>query len=496
MRKLLLLALPLALLWGVSQAQSPVLEFSDLEGWWSADPSFAGETSRVALHFETVDGKPVAKLSLPAIAVFDVSLGVVTISGNRLDTQPLSFPLTYDANQKTLRGVLPKDAVPVYPIAVEFKRGQPLPKPAPPTWKAPQPTRLWSVETGSPVSAALARDPASGLLLVGTDAGVLHAIAEDGSPRWKYSAGGAIRAEPAIIQRHVYVSADSGFTAKLDIATGREAWRVRTDQVSAPRLPATDGNTRWDRYGSGIVAAGKRLYLASRDQNLYALDRETGATLWKYPASDIMTATPALYRDLVLIADYAGKVQAVNATDGKLRWSYDAKLAVPGDLVVDGDQVLVGSRSYELIALDAASGRERWKHYYWFSWIESPPVVRDGVIYTGSSDATKVYAIDAQDGQLRWKTDVPGWAWPRPAVSDRLVIAAVSGSGAYPGFRAGARVALDRASGAIRWMHLEPPSQRVIDAGQSWGYAAAPVISGATVYAADLTGKVSAFELE
>ena len=77
-------------------------------------------------------------------------------------------------------------------------------------------------------------------------------------------------------------------------------------------------------------------------------------------------------------------------------------------MVVAGDRVLVGSRSYDLIALDAATGKELWKHYYWFSWIESPPVVRDGVVYTGSSDATNVYAINLADGSLRWKTAVPG----------------------------------------------------------------------------------------
>jgi outer membrane protein assembly factor BamB len=156
----------------------------------------------------------------------------------------------------------------------------------------------------------------------------------------------------------------------------------------------------------------------------------------------------------------------------------------------------VGSRSYELIALDAANGHERWKHYYWFSWIESPPVIRAGVVYTGSSDATQVYAIDGGSGRLLWKTAVPGWAWPRTAVNERYVVAGTSGSGAYPGFRAGALVALDRATGAVRWMHIDPPSQAIVDARQYWGYVAAPLIAGQTVYAADLTGRVSAFRLD
>jgi outer membrane protein assembly factor BamB len=484
------------LLTGPSHGQSAALKIADLQGWWSADPSFAGESSHVALHFEVVEGKPGAKLSLPAIAAYDVSLGAVSISGNTVAMQEIEFPLTYDAASGTLRGVLPKDAVPVYRIPVEFRRGPPLVKPPPPTWQAPKPKLKWSVETGSAVWAGLARDPATRLLFVGNDAGVLHAIADDATVRWKFATGGPIRSQPTVIKDHVYVTSDAGYTCKLDVRSGTEVWRSGTDAVNPPRLPAADEKTRWDRYGSGSVADARQLYVASRDKNLYALDLGTGTPRWKFAASDIMTATPALYRDLVLIADYSGKVQAVGAADGKLRWTYDAQLAVPGDLVIDGDQVLLGSRSYDLIALDAATGRERWKHYYWFSWIESPPVVRDGVVHTGSSDATAVYALDARSGQLRWKTAVPGWAWARTPVNDDIVVAGTAGSGAYPGFRSGALVALDRKTGAIRWLHVEPPSQAVIDAKQYWGYVAAPLIAGKVVYAADLAGRVQAFALD
>jgi outer membrane protein assembly factor BamB len=478
----------------VSCAQAaPGLQAAELAGWWRADPEYAGESSPVALHILD-DGKR-AELSLPAIGAYDIPLGTVEISGDSLDTKPLSFPLTYDAASGTLRGYLPKDAVPVYRIPIEFRRGEPLLKPSPPNWAAQRPTTKWTVEVGGPIWAGLEHDRKTGLLFVGNDAGVLHAIADDGSVRWKFETGKPVKARPAAIGAHVYVTSDSGYLFKLAAGTGEELWRARIDAGSPPRLPATEKDTRWDRYGSSVVADGNRLFVASRDHNLYALDIRTGKSLWKHAASDMMTATPALYRDLALIADYAGKVQALGAADGKVRWTYDAKLAVAGDLSVDGDQVLVGSRSYELIALDAATGRERWKHYYWFSWIESPPVVRDGTIYTGSSDAVSVYAIDARSGKLRWKTAVPGWAWGRPAVNDDFVVAGTAGAGEYPGFRAGSLVALDRRSGAIRWLYLEPPTKSVADSNKGWGFAASPVIVGNVVYAADLSGRVSAFTL-
>jgi outer membrane protein assembly factor BamB len=293
----------------------------------------------------------------------------------------------------------------------------------------------------------------------------------------------------------VYLASDSGFLYKLDKRSGAERWRAKIDRGSPERIPPSKEGSRWDRYGSSIVADGKHVYVGSRDNTVYALELATGKEQWRVQTQDMLTATPALYRDMVLFADYKGLVQAVGASDGKQRWSYDAKLPVAGDLVVDENRVFVGSRTYDLIALDAANGKELWKHYYWFSWIESPPVVRDGVVYTGSSDGVGVFAIDARDGKLRWKAPVPGWAWPRTAVSKQLVVAGTVGLGAYPGSRAGSLVGIDRASGAIRWMYLEPPSAATLEKKTEWGFAAAPAMSDDVVYAADLQGRVHAIEV-
>jgi outer membrane protein assembly factor BamB len=112
-----------------------------------------------------------------------------------------------------------------------------------------------------------------------------------------------------------------------------------------------------------------------------------------------------------------------------------------------------------------------------------------------ASDATNVYALDLADGSLRWKTAVPGWSWQRTAVNEKWVIAGTAGAGEYPGRRAGSLVALDRATGAIRWLHLEPPSKETLEAKKGWGFGASPVIGDGMVYAADLDGKVHAFEL-
>jgi outer membrane protein assembly factor BamB len=477
-------------------AAQTTVRFEDLSGWWSADPVHAGESSHVALQFLEKDGKQEARLWLMAIGAYDIPLGTVTLSGNSIDTKPESFPLAWNPTTQTLSGHLPADAAPVYNIPIEFKRSEPAEKPSPTDWKskAPRPKVRWSVETGAPVWAGLERDAASGTLFVANEQGDLHAIDRDGKVRWKFATGKPIRSQPKVIGKDVYLASDSGYLYRLDSKSGAEKWRAPIGGTE-PRLPANDPKTRWDRYGSSVVADKQRLYIASRDKNLYALDIKSGREAWRVAADDIMTATPALHGDLVYFADYSGKVRAVSARDGTPRWTYDARLAVPGDLVVAEGLVLVGSRSYDLIALDVTTGKEHWKAYRWFSWIESPPVVRGGALYTGSSDATNVYAIGVSDGSLFWKTPVPGYSWQRIAMTANLLITGTLGRGAYPASRNGSLFALDRETGAIRWLYLDPPSEETVKAGKNWGFAASPVIGDGVVYAADFNGRVYAFDL-
>src|SRR5688500_11271935 len=115
---------------GPAHAQDAVRS-ADLVGAWAADPVHGGESSHVALQFLQNDDKLAARLSIPAIAVYDVSLGEVSIAGHSIDTKALSQPLTWNPSSKTLRGYLTAEAVPIYRILVEFTRGPPEAKPAP-----------------------------------------------------------------------------------------------------------------------------------------------------------------------------------------------------------------------------------------------------------------------------------------------------------------------------------------------------------------------------
>jgi outer membrane protein assembly factor BamB len=236
---------------GCTARAADAFKFSDITGWWSAEPSYAGESSRVLLHFMEENGEQSVRISLLDIGGYDVPIGTVTIAGDTLDMQPYPFPLQYDAAKGTLSGELPEAAVPVNKIPIEFHRIEPMAKPVLPTWDAPRPRTEWTFDTKAAVWAAIERDPASGDLFVGNDAGTLHALERSGALRWKFETGNPIKARPAVIGDAVYVASDSGFLHKLDKRSGTQRWQARIDTGSPERLPVSEEMSRWDRRDRG-----------------------------------------------------------------------------------------------------------------------------------------------------------------------------------------------------------------------------------------------------
>jgi outer membrane protein assembly factor BamB len=233
----LLFGLGLALV--VAATANPVraetFQFADVVGWWSAEPQYGGDSSRVVLHFLEDNGKQAVRISLLGIGGYEVPIGTVAIDGMTLDMKPYPFPLRFDPKAGTLSGVMAEEAVPVYKIPVEFHRIEPLAKPAPRTWDLPRPHVRWTFDTGAAVWAGIEHDAASGLIYVANDAGTLYALDAKGAKHWEFATGKPVKARPAVIGDCVYLASDSGFLYRLDKSSGAERWRAKID-TGSPEL--------------------------------------------------------------------------------------------------------------------------------------------------------------------------------------------------------------------------------------------------------------------
>ncbi|MBO0797395.1 MAG: PQQ-binding-like beta-propeller repeat protein [Blastocatellia bacterium] len=159
---------------------------------------------------------------------------------------------------------------------------------------------------------------------------------------------------------------------------------------------------------------------------------------WEFPTWGSVSATPTVADNTVYFPDWAGNLYAVRASNGELLWSrriseYNGVArslsqlspAIYGDLLIIGDRWRIGGppAGANVIAVDRNSGALRW-----ITKVESnpsaviigSPVFHETTVYVGVSSLEKtlarnpeypccsfrgsIVALDAQTGQLRWKT--------------------------------------------------------------------------------------------
>lgn len=481
-------ALAVSLLPAASRAADDAARLAALPGYWKAQVECAGSRSWFALEFTAADsGRVLARMSLPALHAYDFELGMARLSGDTVRAGPFAF--AWDESGERLTGVLPRALVPVYELAVELRRGEPLaPEPRAPL-SAPVRAPVWTFDAGAPLWADL--EASSGLVFAGGDDGVLHALdARSGRERWRFATGGRLRARPTLVASSLVVQSDDGFLYRLDATRGRLRWKVRVTPDSVVRLPISQPGSRYDFYASAVTASGGAWYVGTHDGRVLALDPSSGETLWESKTGGPVLAAPGVADGRVFVGSYDGRVYAFDAGDGRTMWTRDTGAPVPSTPVPEQGVVVVGSRSYDLLGLDAETGEIRWEHYVWYSWIESTARIEGGVAYVGSSDAARVFAFDAVTGAMRWDTDSHGISWGRPAVSLERVFVAVRYSPSIVEHEANL-LALDRETGEPVWRY---PCDRPAGATHR-GFAASPVVHRDRVFVGGLDGKVYAFLL-
>jgi polyvinyl alcohol dehydrogenase (cytochrome) len=150
--------------------------------------------------------------------------------------------------------------------------------------------------------------------------------------------------------------------------------------------------------------------------------------IWFFNSKDTVTATPAVVDGIAYVGDWSANFYAIDLKTGKPRWTYKAKVhgqVYAGQIVssaavadVKGERTVFFGGGKTLYALRADDGELRWKHEVGRagddddpSEIESSPVVADGLVIfgtdvhnSGNGEPAGVIALDAATGKERWTT--------------------------------------------------------------------------------------------
>ena len=93
--------------------------------------------------------------------------------------------------------------------------------------------------------------------------------------------------------------------------------------------------------------------------------------------------------------------------------------AFVSSLAIADGVVYVGSKDGRLYALDAETGQEKWR-FKTDGQVYSSPAVAGGMVYIGSLDG-RLYALDAETGQEKWSFKTGSPVPSSPAVAGGVV---------------------------------------------------------------------------
>ena len=181
--------------------------------------------------------------------------------------------------------------------------------------------------------------------------------------------------------------------------------------------------TKSQIHSSPAVANGV-VYVGSTSSNLLAVDFETGKLKWKFKTGTRIVSSPAVVNGVVYVESYDGSFYAVDAATGQQKWKFQTG----------------GERRFAAKHLHGTNPATETMPDPFDSYLSSPAVV-DGVVYFGSGD-TNVYALNANDGSLKWKFQTGDVVHASPAVANGTVYIGSWDSYFY---------AIDAAAGKEKW---------------------------------------------
>jgi alcohol dehydrogenase (cytochrome c) len=187
------------------------------------------------------------------------------------------------------------------------------------------------------------------------------------APAWVYELGtvGSVQTHPLVVGGVMYVGMAGNDVAAVNAATGAEIWRYRHRPRSA--LPQVPSNR-------GVAVAYGRVFEATDDARVIALDQATGAVVWDqvvppfdptalHPkgqkASEVQfnfRAAPLVYDGKVIVG--ATGFEANRVDDEFIKES----IAAGTDVGTAWINANLGRRGF-VSALDARTGAEVWRWY-------------------------------------------------------------------------------------------------------------------------------------
>jgi PQQ-dependent dehydrogenase (methanol/ethanol family) len=222
---------------------------------------------------------------------------------------------------------------------------------------------------------------------------------------WAYQFGGTrVETTPLVVDGVMYVTGPRDNAAALDARSGRAIWQY------ARRLPTDIHANCTVMTNRGLAILGDRLYMATLDAHLVALDSKTGNPVWDVVVDDYkrgtsITLAPLAIDGKIIVGITAGEcaltgfVDAYDAATGRRLWRTNVipEKGDPARSTWAGNSAdFGGGPTWMTGTYDADTNT-----LFWSTGNPSPDY--DGTVRAGDNLYTcSVLALDPATGKLKW----------------------------------------------------------------------------------------------
>jgi len=209
---------------------------------------------------------------------------------------------------------------------------------------------------------------------------------------------------PAVQGGRVYAAGRDGRIVSLDVATGRNEWRLDTD------LPLSAG----PGVGDGLVVVG------SSGGDVVAVDSVTGSEVWRTKLAGEVLAAPAVSDGVVVLRTVDGRLRGLEATTGRELWLIEHKpprlsLRGTGAPFVTQGLVFAGFDDGRVGAYTLREGAPLWENLVStgrgrteierLADVDASPVVLGKDMYAVSFNG-RLANLSAESGQVLWDMEL------------------------------------------------------------------------------------------
>ncbi len=268
---------------------------------------------------------------------------------------------------------------------------------------------IWSVSTGSAITGGVT---ASGnLVYVGTRAGDTVAFRQtDGQIAWKANSSGEILAPVAATNNVTLIKTIDGRVSAVSSLDGHKLWQY---QVTEPTLILRGSSAPQITRDSAIVGF--------ENGNLVKLSLRQGHEQWQTSIAEPtgifaiqrmidIDADPVVVGNRVYAATYQGRIAALNLASGSEIWNHD--ISSYAGIASDGNKVYVSDAKSHIWAFNAGNGAVEWQQEDLYARTTTGPAVIGNYVVVGDAE-----------GYLHWMSKQDGHFVARTYVSKSGIIA-------------------------------------------------------------------------